>query len=118
MGERLMGKQAHDLGVRKRRLQEGERTAAINRRRTQREMRKASHRVRDEPLPANYYGPPWHVRMAAFEMRQAGMPDTAERIMDGRIRVEPPDSHDGIRLSADRPAPNPDRKRNRPRRRD
>lgn len=104
-----MGKQKHDLGRRKRALND----------------RVNGERRRIKPTPDfaigqppsqfyldNLYGPPEHVRKAAHEMRQAGMPDTAQRILDGRIRVE-----DNGSLAADGDAPKPPPRKTRKERR-
>lgn len=79
-----MGKQKHDLGVRKRALNaknNGERT---NEHRT---PDFAIGQPASEFYKANLYGPPEHVRQAAYEFRKAGQHTMAQRIMDGTVEV-------------------------------
>ena len=89
-----MGKQKHDLGVRKR---------ALNAQANRRQKKAPDFRI-GQPASAyyteHYYGPPEHVREAAYALRQAGMPIQAQKVMDGLVPVEkiappePPEPYD------------------------
>lgn len=73
-----MGKQQHDLGVRKRKIN------ALQPRPFRPEKAPTNGSIGDpRPVPANYYGPPEDVRMKAYDLRQAGYPVSAQRVMDG-----------------------------------
>lgn len=68
-----MGKQKHDLGVRK---------WAINAAHNGERQPKPERTVRHIPEPENYYGPPQVIREKAHALRQLGQPTEAQAIID------------------------------------